>query len=219
MKITKKTMTIGAGAAALIVAGAALAQPGGMRADANGDGNVTRAELNTSLDERFARADANSDGAIDASEREAMRSERRRHRAGRGGRHGGEGRRGGRRGHGPRMERLDTNGDGIVTRDEAIAPALARFDRADANGDGQIDQAERTAMREQRGARRAERRAQRRANRPNPDANGDGRITRDEFGTRAVERFNSADANGDGIVTREERRAARAARRAERGGQ
>lgn len=157
MKITKKTMTIGAGATALIAAGAALAQPGGMRADANDDGNVTRAELNAFLDERFARADANSDGAIDASEREAMRSERRRHRGERRGRHGGEGRRGGRHGHGARMERLDSNGDG--------------------------------------------------------------RITREELGNRAIERFNSADANGDGTVTREERRAARAAFRAERRGQ
>jgi len=238
MKKIKQKIIIASSAVAILAAGAAIAQPGGMRADADGDGNLTRAELNTSIDERFARADANSDGAIDASEQTAMHSQRRGHRGERRGRHGSEGRRGhggegrrghggeGRGGHGDRMARMDSNSDGILTRDEAIAPALARFDRADANSDGQIDEAERTAMREQRQARRTERRAERqanraerRANRPNPDANGDGRITRDEFAVRAVERFNGADANSDGTVTRDERRAARAAHRAERRGE
>lgn len=226
MNITKKKISIGAGAAALLVAGAAIAQPGGMRGDANGDGNLTRAELSTSIDARFARADANSDGAIDASEQTAMRGERRGHRGEGRSRHRSEGRRGaggeGRRGHGDHMARLDTNSDGILTRDEALAPAIARFNRMDSNSDGQIDAAEQTAMREQHEARRAARqanRAERRANRPNPDANGDGRITRAEFGVRAVERFESADANSDGTVTREERQAARAAHRAERRGE
>ena len=230
MNITKKKISIGAGAAALLVAGAAIAQPGGMRGDANGDGNISRAELNTSIDERFARADANSDGVIDASEQTAMRGERRGQRGESRGRRGGEGRRGhrggrggeGRGGQGDRMAHLDTNSDGVLTRDEALAPAIARFDRVDANSDGRIDAAERTAMREQRQARRTERRAnrtERRANRPNMDANGDGQISREEFGVRAVERFTSADANNDGTVTREERRAARAAHRAERRGE
>lgn len=210
MNKTKTKILIVSSAVALLAAGAAIAQPGGMRADANGDGDLTRAELNASVDARFARADANGDGAIDAAERTAMREERRSHRAGRHGRRGGEGR----RRHGGRMGRMDSNGDGVVTREEVSERALARFDRMDANSDGQIDAAERTAMREQRRARRAERRA----NRPNPDANGDGRITRDEFAVRAFARFDRADANGDGTVTREERRAARAAHHAERRG-
>ena len=36
----------------------------------------------------------------------------------------------------------DTNGDGVVTKDEAMAKALKRFEKMDANGDGQITKEE-----------------------------------------------------------------------------
>lgn len=52
----------------------------------------------------------------------------------------------------PQM-RADANGDGIVTRDEAIAQAAARFDRMDANHDGKLDQAELADRRYGRGPR------------------------------------------------------------------
>lgn len=58
------------------LAGAACAQEtpppgpprGMMRADANGDGVVTKAEFTADNDARFARMDANHDGKLDASE-------------------------------------------------------------------------------------------------------------------------------------------------------
>ena len=200
-----KKIILASSAVALLAAGAALAQPHGMHGDANGDGDLTRAELNAALDARFARADTNSDGAIDESERSAMHAHRRAHHA--------EGR-GGRGRHANRMARMDTNEDGVISRDEVTGRALEHFDRMDSNSDGEIDAAEREQMR----SRHRERRAERRANRPNPDANGDGRITRDEIGSRALAHFDRADANGDGTVTREERHAARAAHRAERHG-
>lgn len=40
------------------------------------------------------------------------------------------------------MMRADTNGDGIVTRQEALAQAGERFDRMDANHDGKLTQDE-----------------------------------------------------------------------------
>lgn len=57
------------------------------------------------------------------------------------------------RGPGGGMVRADTNGDGIVTRAEALAEAGLRFDRIDANHDGKLDQAELAAvpMRRRRG--------------------------------------------------------------------
>ena len=55
------------------------------------------------------------------------------------------------RGPGGAMMRADANGDGIVTRAEALAEAGARFDRIDTNHDGKIDQAELAAMPMRRG--------------------------------------------------------------------
>jgi hypothetical protein len=55
--------------------------------------------------------------------------------------------------------RLDANPDGVVTRDEAIADATARFDKVDTNHDGKIDQAEIAAVKQRMQARRAEMRA------------------------------------------------------------
>ncbi|UIP07513.1 EF-hand domain-containing protein [Erythrobacter sp. SDW2] len=51
--------------------------PEGMikRADANGDGQVTKAEMQTAALARFDRADADSDGTISAQERKAVRAE------------------------------------------------------------------------------------------------------------------------------------------------
>lgn len=58
------------------------------------------------------------------------------------------------RGHGNRLARLDANHDGIVTRDEAVAAATARFDKLDTNHDGKIDQAETAALKQRAQERR-----------------------------------------------------------------
>ena len=186
-----------AGAAAALVAGAAIAQPHMMmRADADNDGNLTLAEVNAEIDAHLARIDANGDGAVDAEERETahammreMRAERRgagdgegrgEHRGHRGGRHGGPG---------GMLERMDADGDGRITRGELGARAEEHFARIDSDGNGVVTEAEReaahAAMRERHQARRAQ----------------------------MIERF---DADGDGELSAEEREAAHEARRAER---
>lgn len=55
---------------------------------------------------------------------------------------------GGPGGYGPgrAMMRADANGDGVITRQEAIDEATKRFDRMDANHDGKLDAAELQAM-------------------------------------------------------------------------
>jgi hypothetical protein len=63
------------------------------------------------------------------------------------------------RGHGDRLARLDANKDGVITRDEAIAAATARFDKLDANHDGKIDQAEMAAVKQRMETRRQDMRA------------------------------------------------------------
>lgn len=111
--------------------------------------------------------------------------------------------------HGPgaMMERVDTNGDGKIDRNEAKgAPRLAEhFDRIDANGDGSLDKAELDKAHEHHRAGRRERGAERFEE---SDTNGDGAIDLAEAKAaaekRAEQMFGKMDADGDGKLTREE---------------
>ena len=136
------------------VACSAVAAPGG-RGGPDGDGTITRAELTTKIDARFARLDGNNDGRITTTEMEAAKANRAERRAERAAKNPERaGKRGGRRG--PRGDRpdLDVNGDGVITRGEFAAPMLERFSRADANNDGEVTRDERKAAREARRAAR-----------------------------------------------------------------
>ena len=62
-----------------VAGGIAVAAPmghGPMGADANNDGNVTRAELTAALDKKFAELDKNGDGKVTQEERRAMHEAR-----------------------------------------------------------------------------------------------------------------------------------------------
>lgn len=136
---------------------------------------------------------------------------------------------------GPMGARADLDKDGQVTKAELTAHLDQRFKAIDANGNGQIEAAEMQAAKQERQAKRAERREARSGEavgkrsgenrgenrgkwrtgqRGQIDATGDGIISREEFGARALKRFDRADANGDGIVTQDERAAMREARKA-----
>ncbi|MCW3836760.1 EF-hand domain-containing protein [Sphingomonas canadensis] len=129
------------GTAAL--AGPAAAQDGPPRfdplaaADANKDGVITKDEMLASVSTRFKAVDSNKDGKLTPAEREAAREAMMGDR--------GEGRGG--RGQRFKRERLDANGDGVVSLAEQQAQAARRFDWVDTNKDGKIDQAERAAAR------------------------------------------------------------------------
>jgi Ca2+-binding EF-hand superfamily protein len=98
-----------------------------------------------------------------------------------------------------RLKAADTNGDGMLSRQEAAAlPRLAdRFDAIDANRDGQVTFEELRASRKGHGKHGIAR----------SDANGDGKVTRDEFLASAAARFDRLDANRDGALTADEKRA------------
>lgn len=115
-----------------------MAHPGGPRgamferlraADTNGDGLISQAEAAAlpRIAERFATIDANGDGQISVDELRASHRKMR-----------GE----------AFLKRLDTDGDGKVSRAEALAKATARFDLADANKDGFLTREEMAAARQ-----------------------------------------------------------------------
>jgi len=109
-----------------------------------------------------------------------------------------------------KLEALDTNRDGMLSRDEIQShPHLAQhFDAIDTNRDGILSRSELMAWHQQHhkgGAGGLQR----------LDTNHDGQLERSEVANdpRALARFDAADANHDGVVTRDEVRAARTAHR------
>ena len=105
------------------------------RMDSNGDGKITAEELSERQAELIANADSDGDGALTKDELKAYRKEKREeHRAK----------------HNP-----DANDDGLIDRTEFINAAQERFDRMDKNGDGVISEDERR-KRGRRGHRRGE---------------------------------------------------------------
>jgi hypothetical protein len=106
-------------------------------------------------------------------------------------------------------KKVDTDGDGTVSRAEAQAnaPRLARdFDQVDADGDGKVTRDELEARGKAGMAQR------RKAWWAKVDADGDGSISLQEAeanAPRLARDFSQVDANGDGKVTAEELRATR----------
>ena len=106
-------------------------------ADSDHDGNVSRAEFIAWREKQFAHMDRNGDGVLDAADHgdvdqqhEAMKA------------------------RGDQMrEKLDSNGDGKITKEEFVNSGTPMFDKADTDGNGVLDakemQAARDAMRAQ----------------------------------------------------------------------
>jgi Ca2+-binding EF-hand superfamily protein len=159
---------------------------GAAKLDKDGDGKLTKAEAPPRMQQRFDELDVNKDGVLDQQELQAARAS-----------HGGGG--------GGMIARLDKNGDGKVTKDEAPAPMQQHFDALDANKDGAIDQQELQAAHAARGAQ-GPRGPGRMAH---LDADKDGKVSQAEFVAGVQQWFSRMDADGDGVVTRQELRSKR----------
>lgn len=106
--------------------------------DQDGDGQITRAEMEEFRSARFAEMDTNGDGFISTDELTAQSVKRAGDRAAK------------------MMERLDTDGDGLLSEEDlAQAPRAGRmFDRLDQNQDGVVTKAEFDEARERFGKRK-----------------------------------------------------------------
>ena len=171
----KKMHLLAAAVAATLASPLAIAQNNEaprqqVRIDADADGVVDRAEAAKfpRLAAKFDQLDTNKDGKLDASERRAQRQ----------GKQGGKhiGMHGGGI-HGLGMMRMDSDGDGRISKAEAQAAATrlnARFDEMDVNKDGYLD---RSDMQARMAARRADYFTA-------TDTNEDGYLSREEFAAR-----------------------------------
>jgi Ca2+-binding EF-hand superfamily protein len=114
-----------------------------------------------------------------------------------------------------KLQALDTNNDGMLSRSEAQAhPHLTQnFDAIDTNHDGQLSRDELQAWHAtHKGGKEGK------GGFSKLDTNADGQIERSEVqnNPRELAKFDAADTNHDGVVTKDEARAARAAHRADK---
>lgn len=188
-------------AIAVAIAGATLAAPPAsdapqrrpmMTLDSNHDGVIDRAEAGTHprLAEKFDALDNNRDGRLDASERPEWKGQR------------------GHRGGISDAIKLDTDGDGRISRAEAAAQPkfAARFEQADGNRDGYLVRSELRASADQRrGEAMVKHRERFEAKFTQADINRDGKLSRVEVAAampRLAKAFAFHDEDRDGFLTR-----------------
>jgi Ca2+-binding EF-hand superfamily protein len=172
------------------------------RFDTDGDGKITKVEIEAIISKRFARIDLDGNGKItDADLPPRMRGRK----VLSGESHVGGMHKRGRRGHrrGGRMMRhvfgTDANKDGAVTLQEMQDRGSKGFARFDHNSDGVIDKADRETM----GAKTKAYRVKRFFHRY---AVADGKLTIEQFTKHRNERFAQKDRDGDGIIERRSHR-------------
>ncbi|MFT6985559.1 MAG: Ca2+-binding EF-hand superfamily protein [Psychromonas sp.] len=92
--------------------------------DTNGDGVLAKEEVGRRLLANFAEFDSDANGTLSAEEFAAVRMAKR----DRGGKHHNR----------PMFEAMDTNGDGVLAKEEVCGPLLADFELLDTDGNGSL---------------------------------------------------------------------------------
>jgi Ca2+-binding EF-hand superfamily protein len=180
-----RKLTLSIGAAVLATAGVAVAAPSIMQADTRG-ADMTRAQVQATAAEHFAKMDANGDGKLDGADRSARQAKM--------------------------FDRIDADHDGAISRDEFTARHQNRgADGARAGRDGsEHHRMGGHRMRGHRGGHGGMMGMARMA-----DTDNDGAITQAEFSAAALAHFDKADADHNGTVTQAERQSARKAMKAQ----
>lgn len=101
------------------------------------------------------------------------------------------------------LQRIDTNGDGAISKDEIMSARERIFKRLDRNGDGVIDEKEIETARQAIADRAAATEARLGTRWRRMDRNGDGKVTEEEF-QASTPLFDLADRNGDGKLSADE---------------
>lgn len=189
--------------------------------DANRDGFLTQNEMPEWMRNHMGKLDKDGDGKISAGEMAQMPGP-------------GQKPEGGFKPDANQiMQKLDANGDGQITRNEAHGPAAEKFNQLDANGDGKVSKDElQSALTKMAGGRGDKpegegnkefgankekgetatkesakdkgRMKQMMAQLEKADKNGDGKISRDEAPQQVQGAFDRLDSNGDGAIDKSE---------------
>lgn len=177
----KKTVVIGGMVAVTFaaLAGGVMAQQAQANRPARTQAEMTQAAFVEARVARLTTADADSDGTVTGEEHQAAHQAKHAERAD------------------ARFARMDTNGDGSISRAEFDAPREARAERG--------PRPERAGMRGPRGGSGGDR-AARMADR--------GPVVIADARAKAEQAFARMDADGNGVVTASERQAVRGERRA-----
>jgi len=124
-KLVKTALVLGLSLPTLVLAGGGFGTDGYLkRFDLNNDGQVTQEEINKVKSEQFAKYDSDGNGILSSEEWQAMRQDRVKERMAR------------------RFAHHDSNGDGGISQEEFMSRATHMMDRLDSNGDHVIDKDE-----------------------------------------------------------------------------
>jgi EF hand len=176
-----------AGLLTMAATSAALYAAPGMKADADGDKAVTKAEMVAAADARFAKMDANADGVLNDADKAAKVK--------------------------AHFAKMDADTSGSVSEAEFIAAHEARTDKREDRREKRMGRGGPEGKMGRHGGRHAGGMKMLAM----ADTNGDRAVSQSEFRAAAEARFAKADANGDGTISAEERKAQRGKWRNQRG--